>query len=90
MAAVLAAVATGIIAPVVGLGSPFGARAAVERDAPIQTVNRTHKGNRLPVPAAAGKMQPSRPSPTIMIGCDPAFSPLSTFARANFAGRCIG
>jgi hypothetical protein len=24
-----------------------------------------------------------------MIGCDPAFSPLSTSARVNISGRCI-
>lgn len=53
-----------------------------------QSVDRTHKSDRLDARPTFGKRQaPSKPAP-IMIGCDPAFSPLSGATSANFPGRC--
>ena len=54
------------------------------------SVNRTNKGDRLPLkrtstvslPAVAVKAPPP-------VGCDPAFSRVADPARANIFGRCI-
>jgi hypothetical protein len=55
----------------------------------MQSVDRTNKSDMLIVPAAIAK-RPSITKPaTVLVGCDPAFSPLSTSARANFPGRCV-
>jgi hypothetical protein len=53
-------------------------------------VNRTNKGDRLPLkrtstvslPAVAAKAQPP-------VGCDPAFSRVADPSRAHIFGRCI-
>jgi hypothetical protein len=51
-------------------------------------VDRTRKGDRLHVPLANQPASP-RTTPAMPIGCEPAFSALSTGAYANFAGRCL-
>jgi hypothetical protein len=59
-------------------------------------VDRSNKGDRM-VPArdSQSNMTPrpteqTRPQPVrIPVGCDPAFSPLSGSARANFSARCL-
>jgi hypothetical protein len=53
----------------------------------VQSVNRTHKGDRLN-PSATGKSQQNN-SPTILVGCDPVISPLTATASANFPGFCV-
>ena len=53
-----------------------------------QTVDRTGKGDRLRVPLANQPISPQT-TPTMPIGCEPAFSSLSIGARANFVGRCL-
>lgn len=73
---------------VIPLVEPVGASSTVAHG-PVQSVNRAHKGDRLSLPVASGKSQPPRQLPTIMVGCEPVFSPLSASARANFSSRCI-
>ena len=93
VAVCLWATAIGVLVPLFGFGLPFGASATVEPGGLIQSVNRTHKGNRLPVPVSAEKRQqtpaPTRTRPTVMAGCDPAFSHLVASAQANFSSRCV-
>ncbi len=90
-ASILAA-ALGVVVPLIGFGVPVGARTTVGRDAIVQSVNRTHKGNRLRIhiqmPATIERPQPIRRSPTILVGCEPLFSPLSASAT-NFPSRCL-
>lgn len=86
---VFAMLALGIIAPPAGLGfSPVGAAPAAKTQAPLHIVDRANKGDRIPV-TAIGKRQPEQPAPKMLAGCDPAFSPLSASARANFARSCV-
>ncbi len=89
MAGILAVVAIDLIAPPVGIGLPVGAWPTVENESLVQSVNRSHKGDRLNVPPAVGKLQAPRKSPTVMVGCDPVFSPLSASAHANFSRSCV-
>jgi hypothetical protein len=61
----------------------------MEHSATLQTIDRTNKRDRLPLPTAADKPQTPRKAPVVMVGCEPVFSPLSASVRANFAGRCV-
>ncbi|MDP2410671.1 MAG: hypothetical protein Q8M26_10345 [Pseudolabrys sp.] len=79
---------------IVVIAQPGDANTASERasmtsmsKAPLQTVDRSNKGDRL-APATAVRPQPLE-RPRMMAGCDPAFSPLSTSAAVNFAARCV-
>lgn len=81
--------AAGVVVALIGFGLPVGARAAVERGVAVQSVDRTHKGNRLRSPAAAEKPQPVQRPSFIMVGCEAVFSPLSASAQANFVSRCV-
>ncbi len=72
----------------------FAVNAAAPSAKPLQWVDRTHKGDRLDLPVARevpatriGK-QPSAP-PKLLIGCEPASSPL-TGSQATIPGRCVG
>lgn len=89
VAGILVVLALDLIAPPVGLGLAVGAWPAVERGTALQSVDRTKKTDRMPVPTAVGKQQVPRKPPTMLVGCDPVFSPLSASAQANFAGRCV-
>ena len=82
-------VAMDFIAPPVGLGLSVGAWPTVEQGSLVQSVNRNHKGDRLNVPTAVDKSQEPRKLPTVLVGCDPVFSPLSASARANVSRRCV-
>ena len=80
---------------IVLIAQPGDATTALEQSsiaslskAPLQTVDRSNKGDRL-APATAVRPQPPQERPRMMTGCDPAFSPLSTSAAANFAARCV-
>lgn len=89
VAGIMVVLALDFMAPPVGLGLAVGAWPAVEQGSTLQAVNRTNKSDRLSVPATVGKQQAPRKSPTMLVGCDPVFSPLSASAQANFSGRCI-
>jgi hypothetical protein len=72
--------------------APFGPSASAWPELPVkpieQIVNRGGKGDRLLVPTAIKPQQPQK-RPTMMVGCDPAISPMSVSAYANFAARCV-
>ena len=88
-AGILVVLAIDFIAPPVGLGINALAWPASPRAALVQHVDRTHKGDRLPVPTAADKPStPIRARPPL-IGCDPAFSSLAAVKRPSFPARCI-
>lgn len=90
LAGVFVMLALDIVAPPAGLGfSPVGASTSSINDVPLQSVDRTNKGDRVQV-TTVGKSQPAAAqAPQKMLSnCDPAFSPLSAQARANFARSC--
>jgi hypothetical protein len=88
IAGIFVVLALGMIAPLVAF-SPVGASPAVSNSA-LQVVDRTNKGDRVPV-TTVSKQKPEVPRPpALLAGCDPAFSPLAASARANFARSCIG
>jgi hypothetical protein len=97
LAGVFVVLALDIAAPPAGFGfSPVGAAPSAINDVMLQSVDRTNKGDRVPM-TTVGKNQPKndkneaeQQKPQKMLtGCDPAFSPLSAQARANFARSCI-
>jgi len=70
--------------------------------ASLHDIDRNQKGDRLKVRARTardnepGAQLPSlRPQPAVpvrpdmLVGCDPAFSPLSKSSRSNFPSRCL-
>jgi hypothetical protein len=87
VAGILVVLALDFIAPPVGLGLSAGAW-PIMQGATLYSVDRTNKGDRMPLPTTIGKQAP-RKTPTMLSGCEPVFSPLSASARANFAGRCV-
>jgi len=89
LAAILALLATNLVALPVSLGLWGGAWPATEHNATTQLVDRTHKGDRLNWSPAVGKQQMPEKPPAVMIGCDPPFSSLSASARAAYPGRCV-
>jgi len=89
VAGILVVVAMDFIAPPIGLGLPVGVWPTVEQGSLVQSVNRSHKGDRLNVPMAVDKSHAPRKPPIVLVGCDPVFSPLSASARANVSRRCV-
>jgi hypothetical protein len=87
VAAAVALVLDAVVLPT-GFSLAVTARHSVESDFSGQVVDRTGKGDRLNVPLANQPASP-RTAPTMPIGCEPAFSALSSGAYANFAGRCL-
>jgi hypothetical protein len=77
---------TGLAAAVSGAGAALSTRAD------IVSVDRTHKGNRLP-PVPKHTSTGSSPVVTTLsrppIGCEPAFSRAADPKRAHIFGRCI-
>jgi hypothetical protein len=76
----------GLAAALMGAGAAFSAQAD------IISVDRTHKGDRLPLsPKATSRA--SSPAVTILakppVGCEPAFSRVVDPDRAHIFGRCI-
>jgi hypothetical protein len=69
------------------------ADAARSERANAQSVDRTHKGDRLPLTAKVTSAATSSPLVTDMrrapIGCDPAFSRNADPARGHIFGRCL-
>ncbi len=84
LAGILVVLAMDFFAPPVGLGFVVGATPSSEPNATTQFVDRTHKGDRLSLPASVGE-----PPLPVMIGCDPPFSRLLASARTNVSGRCV-
>jgi hypothetical protein len=75
------------VAPPVGLGLAAGIWPKGDQGAVVQTVDRLHKGDRLPIPSTSVVRQPApQQSPEVLVGCEPVFSSLSASAKANFAG----
>jgi hypothetical protein len=84
------AIAVGLIVGALPAAVSTPGAASTAQDA--ASVNRTNKGDRLPLtlkrtsnvssPAVAAKSQPP-------VGCDPAFSRVADPARAHIFGRCI-
>jgi len=87
VAAAVALMLDAVVLPA-GFSLAVTARHSVENDLSGQVVNRTRKGDRLHVPLANQPVSP-KTTPTMPVGCEPAFSALSVGARANFAGRCL-
>jgi hypothetical protein len=61
---------------------------------PAMSVNRFRKGDRLPV--HSGALRQDRQGPdglqtqgTVPVGCDPAFSPVTSPALSKLYGRCM-
>jgi hypothetical protein len=88
LAAALIVVLMDIIAPA-GFGLAVGALPP-DGNARPQVIDRTHKGDRLQLPSAHVPRTVPVSRPAMLIGCEPVFSALSSGARANFAGRCVG
>ena len=85
----LVLLALDVLAPPVGLGLSVHAWSVVPPGNTLQTVDRSHKGDRLDISVTTVEKRRVRTSPPkMMIGCDPVFSPLSAGARANYPGRC--
>ena len=77
-----------LVAPPVGLGfSPVGA-APAPAYASQHVVDRANKGDRMPVTTISKRQPETQVPPKMLTGCEPAFSPLSVSARANFARSC--
>ena len=89
-AGLLAISAVELLAPSGGPGLSVSARSVVPTGATLQYVDRSRKGDRLDRAVTTIDKQRMLNKPAkIMIGCDPAFSPLSAAAvRRNFPGRC--
>jgi len=85
--------------------TPAGFAASAGASAPLYSVNRTLKGDRLLLnvskhpkrdavrslsapPAREIPIEPAR-QPTIIVGCDPAFSPPLASASVNVASQCL-
>jgi hypothetical protein len=82
-------VALDFIAPPIGLRLPVKAWPTVQPGAVIQSVDRTNKSDMLTLPSSLAKRPTITRPAKVLVGCDPAFSPLSASAHANFPGRCV-
>jgi hypothetical protein len=74
--------------------------AAVSSGNPAISVDRTLKGDRLPVSNSTqlytpdwqsefGALSKSQSHAQMPIGCDPSFSPITSSAQSNVYGRCM-
>ena len=85
LAGILAVLVTDFIVLPMGFGLAVRARSVAERGATTQYVDRTHKGDRLRVPAASTVPK----APSVLVACDPPFSSLLAPARGHVPGRCV-
>ena len=83
VAAAVALVLDAVVLPT-GFSLAVTARHSVENDFSGQLVDRTGKGDRLHVPLANQPASP-RTTPAMPIGCEPAFSALSTGAISELS-----
>jgi len=99
LAGIFTVLALDIVAPPAGMGLAIGAWPTAEMGTiGTQSVDRSNKGDRLDVIEAGGISRKgktqigSTPAPRqpVPVGCEPAFSPLSGSAAANFARGCVG
>ena len=88
-AGILVVLAMDMIAPPVGMGFDVFAWPAVKGDEIVQHVDRANKSDRLLVPTTTGRQLMPKRQPPLLIGCEPAFSPLSGGARKSIAARCV-
>src|ERR1041384_2735015 len=86
---ILAVLALDMIAPPVGIGMAVSAWPSVEAPAVRTVVNRAPKGDRLPIPDVTVRKPNAPEKQPLLIGCEPAFSPLSVSAQLNYPGRCM-
>jgi hypothetical protein len=91
MAGAFAAVVTNTFIAPIYPGLSVAAWTVTRPGTPVQSVDRSHKGDRLHIDKSAIPEQPAEHKPAkLMDGCEPAFSPLATSAHADIApGRCI-
>jgi len=89
LAGLVVVLAMDMIAPPIGFGLAVFAWPAVNGNALHQSVDRAHKGDRLPLPLVNGRQNGPTEIP-VLVGCEPVFSPLSKSKHANYPGRCIG
>lgn len=80
--------ALGVLAPPVGFGFSSVGAAPAPVYAPLHVVDRANKGDRMPVTTISKRQPEMKAAPKMLTGCEPAFSPLSVSARANFARSC--
>ena len=67
-----------------------GARPMPEQGGLIQSVDRSHKGNRLDMPSKVGSETPkAKKQIALPDGCEPAFSPLMPAERPSLTGHCV-
>lgn len=83
-AGMAAGLVVGLVAPQADWGFSAGARPLVPTGL-MQSVDRSHKGDRSDMPAVQVGKQPV-PDSKLMNGCEPAASPLS--ASGQVPGRC--
>lgn len=90
ISSILAAATVALVLDAVVLPAGFSLAVTAKHSSDLsgQTVDRMGKGDRLRVPLANQPISPQA-TPTMPIGCEPAFSSLSIGARANFVGRCL-
>jgi hypothetical protein len=88
LAGVIAVFVMDVIAPSIGSSLAVFAWPAADGVTVHQNVDRTHKSDRLKIPTRSGRQTVPQNTP-VLIGCEPAFSPLSKGNRSNFAGRCM-
>ncbi len=86
---VLAVLAMDFIAPPVGIGMGVSTWPAFDDPGTRVVVNRTAKGDRMPIPEITVRKPSAPEGQPVLIGCEPAFSPLSVSARLNYPGRCM-
>ena len=85
LAGIMAVLVTDFIVLPMGFGLAVRARSVAEPGATMQYVDRTHKGDRLRLPAASTIQK----APSVMIACDPPFSSLLPPTRGHAPGRCV-
>jgi hypothetical protein len=83
----VAGAALGVGAPALDWGFAVNAGTVAPAGTTLQSVDRTHKGDRLDIPMTRIGKQPVT-TPKILIGCEPVSSPLADTARASIPGRC--
>ncbi len=74
---------------VAGLGLAVGARQVPEPGEIIQHVDRTHKGDRLDLPATVGVQRVPKQRIVLPEGCEPAYSTLVSAGQPSMPGRCV-
>jgi hypothetical protein len=87
VAGLIAGGALGLGAPALDWGFAVNAGTVAPAGTTLQSVDRSHKGDRLDVPMTRVGKQPVT-TPKVLIGCEPVSSPLAGTARASIPGRC--